>query len=497
MRLPKQPLGDSISTVALDSNPAVSHCRQLRRPSRNGWKLTAVFALVLVSGFVTSGPAQAVSMNFSGNFRTEASTYQNLNLGVAGPGAKNFISSRALLFPNLVIDDHFSLKSQWSLLSSPNFSPNATQALGVGQGGWVFGDPNAASLILSRAWLEWTSDVGVLRAGRMPVAWGYGLVYDAGLNQWDDFQTTFDRIEYRLHLGYVVGALAYSKGRKLSTQGNDNDQEFYVGYLQYNNPEVEVEAGFLFEKQQRSGSQSADLMGSASPYALPSGVPAANRTHLSNRTPWPQSNNLIDAYFKKTSGALTLGGEVAWLSGTATDYVGDGGDNMSAIGVTLNVSYEFTKVKAFLDFLYASGDSNLNDNQMGGFVVLNRNRRPGLILGRELLGNFNNTTVAQGSPVVYGAADTFSGVLYFRPGVRIDWASDWASGIEIIVARKASSSPGSSSNLGVEIDIGAEHAVYKNFGLGVTFGYLIAGEGLGVASPKGPYALRATAAVSF
>lgn len=457
---------------------------QLKRFSR----LLAGLAL----GIVLAPSAFGVSMNFSGQFRSEANSYQNLNLGGSTQGAKNYIGARALLFPNLVVDDHFSIKSQWSLLTSPNFTPNATQGLGVGQGGWIFGDPGTRALTLNRAWLEWTSDVGVFRLGRMPVAWGYGLVYDAGTGIWDDFQTTFDRLEYRLHLGYVVGALAYSKGRKISTLANDDDQEFYVAYLQYNNPEVEVEAGFLFEKQQRSGSQSTALMTTGSPYAMPSTV--TNLSPMSTKMPWPLSNNLVDAYFKKKSGSLTLGGELAWLSGTATDYAGDGRDTMSALGLTLNVSYEFSKVKTFLEFLYASGDSNLNDSSMGGFVVLNRNRRPGLILGRELLGPYNNTAVAQGSPVVYGAAGTYSGVMYFRPGVRIDWTSDWASGIELIIARKAAS--GGSTNLGVELDLGAEHAVYKNFALGMNIAYLLAGDGLGGHS-RNPFAMRATASVSF
>lgn len=456
----------------------------------------AVCALALS---LISGSAFAVSMNFSGQVRAEASSYQNLNLGLAGPsGAKNFIGGRALLFPNLVIDDHFSVKSQWNLLTSPKFTPNATQGLGTGQGGWVFGDPNTSYLTMSRAWLEWTSDVGVFRLGRMPVAWGYGLVYDAGLGVWDDFQTTFDRLEYRLHLGYVVGALAYSKGRKLSSLGNDNDQEFYVAYLQYNNPEMEVEAGFMFEKQQRSGSQTAALMGTGSPYYLDPTTSAAGFPQLASKTSWPASNNLVDVYFKKTSGAFTIGGELAWLSGTATDFANSGAkNNLSAIGLTLNTSYEFSKVKAFLEFVYASGDTNLNDSQTSAFTVLHRNRRPGLILGRELLGPYNSSAVGQGSTLWYGGNDAFSGTMYFRPGVRIDWTSDWASGIELIIARKAVAA-GGSENLGVEIDLGADHAVYKNFGLGMHFGYLIAGAGLGGGNnAPGPFALRATASVSF
>jgi len=445
-------------------------------------------------------PLFAVSMNFNGHFRSDANYYNNLDLASNQP--KSFISGRALLQPNLVVDDHFSVRSQWSLLTSPTLSPDATQGLGAGQGGYVFGDPSTVSLALSRAWLEWTSDFGVFRIGRMPVSWGYGLIWDAGNGVWDDFQTTYDRLEYRLHLGHVIGALAYSKARKLSVLGNVNDQDFYTLYLQYDNPEIDVEGGILYEKQSRSIGQKEDYLGtpvpavSPNPYKLPATHPSPYP--LSNKGPYPMSNNVVDVYLKKTMGYFTIGGEVGWYNGSAFDYNGDGtADSMNALGVMLSTSYEYHRVKGFLEFLYASGDADLNANHLNGFVGLNRNRRPGLILGRELLGPYHSNTVGMGSLVVYGDPNTFSGVIYLRPGLRVDWSPSWASGIELIIAQKAAAAAGEAKNLGVEVDIGTEYSVYKNFDLGVNIGYLFAGNGLRVGSPKGVAAIRATAALRF
>jgi hypothetical protein len=278
----------------------------------------------------------------------------------------------------------------------------------VGQGSYIFGDPASSALFLSRAWLEWTSDIGVFRLGRMPVSWGYGILYDAGDGIWDDFQSTFDRIEYRLHLGYVVGALAYSKGRKLSVIGNENDQEFYKAYLRYDNPEVEVEAGLLFEKQQRATNSSGDLSTSSqNPYHQT----GSNAFPLAQKMPYPLNVNVIDAYLKKSSGYLSYGGEVAWASGSALDYGGGGLDDMNAFGFLLNAAVDYRKVKSFIEVVYASGDANLNDSTMTGFVLMHRNRRPGLILGRELLGTYYGNNVGLGTPFAYGNQDSFSGVL--------------------------------------------------------------------------------------
>jgi len=459
--------------------------------------------IVLALWAFSCRPLLAISMNFNGQVRSEASHYQDLGLGTGSlSSSKNFIQMRALLDPNLIIDDHFSIKSEWSLLTSPSFTPNATIPLGSGAGGWIFGDVNSAALVLTRAWLEWTSDFGVFRLGRMPVSWGYGLLYDAGNGLWDDFQTTYDRIEYRLHLGHVIGAVAYSKPRKFTAAGSDNDQDFYQAFLQYDNPESEIEGGILYEKQVRGSQQQGDLLGTSNP-AVPSNpykLPASdlNPYPLSNKTPYPLSNNVVDLYLKKTLGYLTLGGEVGWIVGTAAGYSGNGvPDNLNAFAVTLNASYEVHRLKIFTDFLYASGDNNLNGGHLNGFVLLHRNRRPGLILGRELLGPYYTNLVGYGSPVVYGAQDTFSGVIYLRPGVRFDWTPSLSSGLELILAQKAAVTDTDSKNLGIEVDIGTEFAMYKNFDLGGQVGYLFPGDGLQVPNPKGAFAGRATAALKF
>ena len=221
----------------------------------------------------------AASMNFTGGMRLRATGFNNLGLGIAtAEKTKSYVSSRFLLQPSLIVDDHFSVRSQWSLLTSPKFSPDPSFALGLGQGDYVWGDVQSSAMVLSRAWVEWMNDFGVLKAGRMPVSWGYGLVWDAGTGAWDDWQTTLDRLEYKLHLGRVYGGIAYSKGRKLNTLANVNDQEFYTLYLQYNNQEMEVEAGLLYEKQSRAGQQGIDYLNGAAapknpnPYQLPDGT---------------------------------------------------------------------------------------------------------------------------------------------------------------------------------------------------------------------------------
>ena len=455
-------------------------------------KAKRVISLILA---VCCGSLWGVSLNFSGSFRTEADLYNKPNLGVPNTNdSKTFLSARALLEPKLVIDDHFSLKSQWSLLTSPNFTPNGTQALGQGQGGYIFGDPNTIGLFLSRVWLEWISDFGLVRIGRMPVSWGYGLIWDSGDDIWDNYQTTWDRLEYRLQLGHLVGALAYSKPYKLSVLGNESDQDIYTAYIRYDNPEDEIEGGILGQREVRSGSPSA-IMGMANPYHI--GISQPNLPPIAVQGPYPTADYIVDVYLKKTVDQFSFGGEVAWVTGTGITPT-NGPVPVNALGAMANITYDNHSIKAFLDFLYASGDSNLSGGHMNGFVLLHRNRSPGLILGRELLGNYTGNTAGMGSLVYYGAPNTFSGVYYFRPGFRVDWSETWGTGIEVLVAQKAATlGPADPANLGVEVDLGVDHAFYKNFDAGLDLGYLFAGAGLGASSGVGVFAVRGTVAVKF
>lgn len=453
-----------------------------------------IFLLCLfgISPFV-----RGASMNFEGNFRSEMAYLKSLGLGIAGQEpSKAYLSARALLQPNLIIDDHFSLRSQWNLLTSSNFTPDARQGLGNGQGAYIFGDPDTTSLVLSRVWLQWVSDFGVLRVGRMPVSWGFGLVWDAGDGIWDDYQTTYDRLEYRLHLGHMIGALAYSKPKKKSLLSNLSDSENYTVYLRYENPEMEVDAGVIFEKQVRSSGQAQEYLTNDPATVASLGFPAGSRAN------YPSENTVVDFYLKKTLKYFTLGGDVAWTSGSAFDYNSDNvKDDFEAFALLANVTYDSHSIKAFVEGLYASGDSDLNSGRLDGFVILNRNRRAGFLLGRHLLGSqhvnstYPNGSTDNGSFAAYSDANSYAGLFYIRPGFQVRWSSEWSSGVELVWARKAASASGQNS-LGVELDIGTDYQVYKNCNLGFQFGVLFPGKGLGNTSAT-PFGVRATLGITI
>jgi len=479
------------------------------------------FTLSLILVFLC-GSAFGASIGFEGSARTEASYFNKLGLGRTTKPVdetKAFILGRMLLEPSIVVDDHFTIYSLWTLLAtsaagvpganSTIMTPGVSTGMGNSQYGYIYGDNTAMGLILSRAWLEWTFDFGTFMAGRMPFSWGYGLVWDAG-DIWDDFQTTLDRLVYSIHLGNLTAALAYSKPLKNSVLGNNSDQDFYMFYIQYINPETEIEFGALYERQIRSDNQqpllnTANVVGGVPGTGIPPDMPVIIGTpSLAGTTPYPLNNHMINAYIRKTFKRFTLGGEISWITGDATDLNGDKfADDLNAFAAYANITYEYHQIKAYLNFLYASGDDAVANGSLDGFVLLHRNKRPGIILGHELLGSLAGDDAGLGSVVAYGSAPTslpggvFSGAIYAVPGFSYEWAQSWRSGIEIIWAQKAKESGGAAKDLGVEIDVATDYQVHKNAVLGLVFGFLIAGDGLGVPSPKNPLAFKGTLGLVF
>jgi hypothetical protein len=281
----------------------------------------------------------------------------------------------------------------------------------------------------------------------------------------------------------------------MSTLGSEDDAEFYTVALKYDNPGLDVEFGGLYEKQARSeGSQTA-LSSTFHPYRIP-GAPTSTYP-LHAQFPHPLSGNILDFYLKKSAGYFTFGGELGWHSGTSSGYGGSGLQDMNSWGTLLSVAYERHKIKTFMGFLYASGDSNLAAAPMTGFVSFHRNRRPGMLLGRELLGNYYGNNAGVGSLVVYGNNGSFSGVYCAHPGIRVEWSQTWASGLELIYASKATTQENEEGHLGFEIDMGTDYSIYKNFDVGVALALLIPGKGLGVSDPKSVFGFQTTFGLKF
>ena len=334
------------------------------------WVFAWLFGFAALASVLVPNTSTGVSITFSGTLRGDGDFFENEDLGFQGGKSKEYLSSRMLLSPSILIDDHLAIQSEWNLLTSPLFAPssvvnannpNPYGQVAYGQGGYLFGDYQAQGFVLARAYLEWTSDFGVLRLGRMPFSWGYGLVYDSGDGIWDNYQTTFDRLEYRLHLGQIVGGLAYSKPMTASFTGGGNDGAYYTGFVLYNSSDSELNAGILYEKQARSGANQGPALLNMNPTEIGLGTGVTP-------VPYPVNANLADIFLRKKAGVFRYGIEGSWLNGSATAYPPSTSDvNLDAVALTGNLELNFESWNIFLEGLFASGDSNLAGGHLNDF----------------------------------------------------------------------------------------------------------------------------------
>jgi hypothetical protein len=137
-------------------------------------------------------PPDKFTFDIEGSYRTRAYVFPNLfNEKVKGVRDARYIQSRLRLRPVFNYKDLAKLKFQVNGMHDALWGDNASQASTA-----VFAnDPSLTglsghevpSLYLSRAWLEFSVPVGLIRVGRQPSHWGLGLLANDG----DGFKNTF------------------------------------------------------------------------------------------------------------------------------------------------------------------------------------------------------------------------------------------------------------------------------------------------------------------
>jgi hypothetical protein len=419
---------------------------------------------LLIKGLVSSalvlasGSAGAATFSVSGNHRFGTNLFNNLDLhSGTDPGAGNttaFLENRILLRPDVVVDDRFTVRSEFSLLDvGPASSNRVPENFGAPLGSDAT-QANGASLVkLRRAYLEWASDWGVFTVGRMPKNWGLGLLYNAGNNVFDDFGTTTDRVGFKAMLGNLILQLGYEKGAEGLINNEGDDIDIYELAIEYTNPESLFDVGLLYTRNVRTAG-AVSLM--------------------------PSSHDL-SIYSLKRWGDLQLGGEFVNINAKGP------GNAQSVIGLLAQADYMPSNWNFGLDLGLATADGALSYN-------FHPNYRPFLILFNQSLGSRGTSAKLSsvrggptGAPVGGAVANgdgnggfvlkgnvgyTFEGKV-FTLGTDFGYAS---------LARQGSN-PG--SVLGFETDVHLTQKWYENFSTSYAVGFLFPGSAYGPKAQVG------------
>ncbi len=293
--------------------------------------------LLMISFFGVSLSAQALELNWSGQFRTEVQLIQNYTMDLAGAGSSNpakdstgyyvqpagsnnaSLKSMFLrLRPSLIVNDNVYIKSEW-WLGDPvygfygNAAPNTPDQLHIDST-----SSRGSGISAQRVWAEILSDIGTIQVGRAPLHWGLGVLWNDGSKIWDRYLSTGDVIRLISKFGsfsFIPSYIAYSTGNTVggsctiasaggacTAGGGDGTVSDYSIILKYENLDEDFEGGVNFIKR-IAGSDQSFYTG-----PVPAVAPSTANTPSLNYNVW-------DLYAKKKLGKFSVGGEVPLTNG--------------------------------------------------------------------------------------------------------------------------------------------------------------------------------------
>lgn len=402
----------------------------------------------------------AATFSYSGDFRSEWAFFNNIDLSSSRKGSvaddylatgdtnnsgssKQYLLSRFRLRPDFIVYDDVRVKSEWYFLGGTPLSASAMNNLGNANSvGWIAGGDNSTAEIgISRVWLEWSSDWGVLTVGRQPFHFGLGMLYDDGSDVWDYYETTVDRVAYNL----ILGNMNIKLGFDFLTEGAVNYALDNTGglliELGYDRPYEDMTMGFLYYMTYNNG--------------------------LNSYT--------YDVFQKKAFPSLDLSfaWEFAYQSGKTLDYNGDGtNDKLQAFGFTLESYWSPSKFEMGFKTGMASGYKADAGNEYYGFNF-NRNYKIAMLIFNEDI--YIGADTVHGSQGI-GSDFTNQGAFFFAPEFSyLFMDSKLKVATSLIYARVHRNNLNASKELGIEWDINVNYEWKKDLNTFFKFASLFPG----------------------
>lgn len=232
-----------------------------------------VFGLLSIfAGFAAVSRAEAMDLDWSGQFRAEAALINNYapktsvgqTAATGGYEVPNGGSTDARfqtlflrLRPKLIVNDNVVIKSEW-WLGNPitgfygSDYPGASRSDQRYYGSTYSG---GSAISAQRFWAEFLTDLGTFQVGRAPQHWGLGLIHNSGDGLFDRYQSTGDTYKMiskfgnfslipahtKYDMGNAVGGTCIG-GTCDHLAGGASLSEYTVG-LRYENPDEDFEGG--------------------------------------------------------------------------------------------------------------------------------------------------------------------------------------------------------------------------------------------------------------
>lgn len=364
---------------------------------------TLMMRLLAIAAFsvsiLTFQPAQALELDWSGQFRAENHIVTGYVTDVGGAdgygvksGGENTATFQTLFMrvrPKLVVNDNVYIKTEW-WLGDPIYgvfgdaSPYSTDRR------QFYSNQSRGSVITAqRFWGEFQTDFGLVQVGRMPLQYGLGIVWNSGDGLFDRYQSTGDAIRYLAKLGSLTFAPAfvkYSTGNSLAgacSVGAGGPCNVSTGNGSVYDWSLMVKYEVLDEDLELSVNLIRHIINPAqdpfSGYLIPGAPNTPAVSGGSVTTTW-------DIFAKKRLGKLTLAAEVPIASGDV------GGIKRSSVGVAVEATYKASEgLEAMLKAGRAPGQDGFpvgsTPAELNAFFF-NPNYRLGMVMFGYQLNNF-------------------------------------------------------------------------------------------------------------
>jgi hypothetical protein len=463
-------------------------------------------------------PAQALDLDWAGQFRAEANWVRNY--ANAAPGADEGYAIRSggntsahfqtlfmRLMPKVTVDDNVYLNSElW--LGSPTlglFGDSVPYTLDRRQYYSTFS--RGADVSAQRLWVDVITDFGTVQVGRAPLHWGLGLLWNSGDGLWDRYQSTGDTVRLIAKFGsfsFIPAYTKYSTGLGIggacldpaatpacNTVGSNGSLTDYSLGFRFENPDDDFEAGLNFIRRLAGAEQTQyPVFGGTGGFAY----------------------NTFDLYAKKRLGKFSFGAEVPIVSGRI------GGASYSATAAALETEFKPSdRWELGLRAGRAPGQPSQATNAVADYraFYFHPNYRLGLILFNYQLANFAGPVTQNPS----GAAVADSALLspYDNPISNATYlsatgalkAGKWRFHSTWTFAQADQAATGGgfywntwsrqlaadggqaqSKSLGWEMDYGATLQWDERFQLGLDFGVFFPGAFFEFGAGDGPLAAR-------
>jgi hypothetical protein len=326
-------------------------------------------------GIVQEFEAQALELDWSGDFRAEYDTLKNYNLdsGHSGidpsridsdghptgyyipPGGStnaNFETLFMRLRPTVVVNDNISLKSEW-WVGDPVYGFYGNAYPYSFDGRQFYSSQSRGSVLTAqRFWAEFLSDFGTIQVGRAPLNYGLGIVWNSGDDVFSHYESTGDLIRLISKFGaftFSPAFINYSTGNTIggactfdpttglcSPSGGSGAISDYSLLLKYENPEEDFEASLNFIRRIAGGVQDTALGVTYQNLPVNGTSPGGMQGPIQGST--GAAYNTWDIYAKKKWGKLTLAAEVPVVSGQL------GGIPYSTFAVATDIDWRITEM---------------------------------------------------------------------------------------------------------------------------------------------------------